>query len=167
MTFGRPTLEQATQWLTDQGHQAALPLLALTGGTPIRAIEEFEKGRLKTFDDIANSLFENSGDFLALAGRWETHLKKEGGLKMDELVAMIQKALFDLASLKLTGQLRFFASREQQAKAISSQADSGSIMSYYNELQRARALASHPLNPRLFMDDIAARYLRAIAPVRS
>ncbi|MBI4986276.1 MAG: DNA polymerase III subunit delta' [Rhodocyclales bacterium] len=167
LTFGRPGLEEAKRWLADQGEKNALPLLALTGGTPILALAESQKGRLKTFDDMAASLFENEGDFLALASRWESHLKKEGGLKMEELVATVQKALFDLASFNLTGQLRFFASREKQVAAIAARADTSGILGYYNELLKARMLASHPLNPRLFLDDIAARYLRAIAPSRS
>lgn len=166
LMFGRPGMPEAAQWLTDQGGEKALPLLSLTGGAPIRALEEFEKGRMDAFNDVAASLLDDTGDFLALAGRWESHVKKDSGLKMEELVAIIQKGLFDLAFLKMTGRLRFFAGREQQAKAIADQAETGNIIGYYNELLRARALSSHPLNPRLFLDDIAARYLRATAPAR-
>jgi DNA polymerase-3 subunit delta' len=86
---------------------------------------------------------------------------------MEELVATIQKCLFDLASFRLAGRLRFLAGRERQAEPIARQADAGAMIGYYHELMRARALANHPLNPRLFLDDIAARYLRAIAPARS
>ena len=167
MMFGRPEMEKAKQWLVDQGGEKALSLLALTGGAPIRALEEFEKGRMEAFNDVASSLLDNTGDFLALASRWESHLKKDGGLKMEELVAMVQKGLFDLASLKMTGSLRFFPGCERQAEPIARDADSASMLNYYNELLKARALASHPLNPRLFLDDIAARYLRAIAPART
>lgn len=165
--FGRPGMAEARQWLTDEGGEKALPLLALLGGAPILALEEFKQGRMDAFNDVAASLLDAPGDFLALASRWEAHLKKDSGLKMEELVATIQKGLFDLACLKITGRLRFFAGREPQAEAIARQADAGSLIGYYNELMRARALASHPLNPRLFLDDIAARYLRAIAPVRT
>ncbi|MDD5249468.1 MAG: DNA polymerase III subunit delta' [Rhodocyclaceae bacterium] len=166
LMFGRPGAAEARQWLAAQGGEKALPLLAMTGGAPIRALDEFEKGRMKAFEDVASSLFDNGGDFLALAGRWESHLKKDGGFKMEDIVAMVQKGLFDLAFLAMTGRLRFFEGRERQAEAIAARADAGNILGYYGELLRARALASHPLNPRLFLDDIAARYLRAIAPAR-
>lgn len=165
--FGRPAADEARHWLAEQGGDKALPLLSITGGAPIRALDEFERGRMKAFDDIAASLFEPGGDFLDLAGRWEAHLKKDGGFKMEDIVGMVQKALFDLATLAMTGRLRFFAGRERQAEAIARQADTANILGYYSELLRARALSSHPLNPRLFLDDIAARYLRAIAPARS
>lgn len=164
--FGRPGADEARQWLADQGGEKALPLLSMTGGAPIRALDEFEKGRMKAFEDVASSLFDNGGDFLALAGRWESHLKKDGGFKMEDVVSLVQKGLFDLASLAMTGRMRFFAGREREAEAIATRADAANVLDYYGELLRARALASHPLNPRLFLDDIAARYLRAIAPAR-
>ena len=166
LMFGRPSLEDAKQWLNEQGSQKVLPLLPLMGGAPIRALEEFEKGRMEAFDDVAASLLD-AGDFLTLAARWEAHVKKEGGLKMEELVATIQKGLFDLAYLKTTGRARFLANRQAQAESVAQRADIGNILGYYKELLGARALASHPLNPRLFLDDIAARYLRAIAPPRT
>lgn len=167
IAFGRPDAAQARQWLSEQGADQALPLLALTGGAPMQALEEYEKGRMDAFNDVTASLIDDNGDFLALAGRWEAHVKKEGGLKMEELVATIQKGLFDLASFKLAGRLRFLVGRERQAEPIARQADATAMIGYYHELMRARALANHPLNPRLFLDDIAARYLRAIAPARS
>lgn len=167
MMFRRPGGEDARQWLVEQNAEKALPLLSLTGGAPIKAFEELEKGRLNAFEDLAASLFDHAGDFLALAGRWESHVKSDAGLKMEELVATIQKALFDLASLKVAGgQSRFFPGWQRQAESIAQKADAANIIGYYNELQKARALANHPLNPRLFLDDIAARYLRAIAPAR-
>lgn len=165
--FGRPAAEDARRWLLEQGGDKALPLLSMTGGAPIRALEEFEKGRMKAFEDVAASLFDSGGDFLELAGRWEAHLKKDGGFKMEDIVAMVQKALFDLASLATAGRMRYFAGRERQAEAIARKADAAQLLGYYGELLRARALAAHPLNPRLFLDDIAARYLRAIAPARA
>jgi DNA polymerase-3 subunit delta' len=165
--FGRPGATAARQWLAEQGGEKALPLLFMTGGAPIRALEEFEKGRMKAFEDVAASLFDQGADFLELAGRWEAHLKKDGGFKMEDIVAMVQKALFDLASLATGGGLRYFAGRERQAEAIVKKADPANLLGYYGELLKARALATHPLNPRLFLDDIAARYLRAIAPSRS
>lgn len=164
--FGRPDIAGASQWLSAQGADKALRLLPLTGGAPTRALEEFERGRMAAFDDVTDSLLETGGDFLALAGRWEAHVKKEGGLRMEELVATIQKCLFDLASFKAAGRLRFLAGRERQAEPVARAADAASLIGYYQELMRARALANHPLNPRLFLDDIAARYLRAIAPAR-
>lgn len=164
LALGRPGVAQAKDWLAAEGASKALPLLPLTGGAPIRAIEEFERGRMAAFEDVTASLLDAKADFLSLAARWESHVKKDGGLRMEELVATIQKCLFDLASFRLAGRLRFLAGREVQAEAVARSADAGAMIGYYQELIRVRALASHPLNPRLFLDDIAARYLRAIAP---
>lgn len=164
--FGRPRMRDAADWLAAQGGKKALDMLALTGGAPVRALDELEKGRIDAFDDVTKSLLENSGDFLALASRLETHLKKDGGLRMEDIVATVQAVVADLAGIKMLGAARFLVGREAQAEPIARRADTDNILSYYSELLKARALASHPLNPRLFLDDLAARYLKAIAPAR-
>ncbi len=166
LMFGRPDMKKAQQWLADRGGSKSLPMLALCGGAPIRALEEMEKGRMDAFSDVVASLLERGGDFLTLATRLESHVKRDGGLKMEELVATIQAVLFDLANIKIVGKSRFLSGREVQAEPIARQAEAANLVAYYDELLKARSLASHPLNPRLFLDDIAARYLRAIAPAR-
>jgi DNA polymerase-3 subunit delta' len=164
ISFQRPSGPAAKEWLIEKGGQQALDLLALTGGTPILALKELERGRQPAFNDVVAGLLDHSADFLTLAGRMESHVKTDNGLKMDELIATIQKVLYDLLSFKTCGQLRFLAGRERQVDLVARHADTASMLAYYAELIKVRALASHPLNPRLFLDDIAARYLRATAP---
>ena len=167
LTFRRPDEKQARQWLIAAGGEKAVDMLSLTSGAPLSALDELQKGRMDAFNDVVSSLLDSSADFLALASRWESHLKTDVGLKMEELVATLQKGVHDLAVYKITGRLRFLAGREKQVAALVQQAQTGQILNYYNELTRIRALSSHPLNPRLFLDDIAARYRRALAPART
>ncbi|MDK9725265.1 MAG: DNA polymerase III subunit delta' [Sterolibacteriaceae bacterium MAG5] len=168
LSFGRPDPADAEAWLTRQeGGKKALSLLGLMAGAPIVALEEYERGRIEAFEGVALSLFDNSADFMALAGRWESMVKKDGGLRMEELIATIQKWIFDLANFKTTGRLRYFSGRERQAEGLVAKTNIDAILKYYNELLRIRGLAGHPLNPKLFLEDVAARYLRAIAPSQS
>lgn len=165
LSFGRPAPAEAEAWLTPQeGGKKALSLLGLMAGAPIVALEEFERGRIEAFEGVASSLLDTSADFMALAGRWESLVKKDGGLRMEELIATIQKWVFDLANFKTGGRLRFFAGRERSIEGLTGKASLEGILNYYNELLRIRGLANHPLNPKLFLEDVAARYLRAIAP---
>lgn len=163
----RPDETQARQWLIAAGGENAVDLLPLTSGAPLNALDELQKGRMDAMNDVVASLLDGSTDFLALAGRWEAHLKTDGGLKMEELVSILQKGVHDLAAFKIAGRLRFLAGRERQVAAVVRQAQTSQILGYYNELTKIRAISSHPLNPRLFLDDIAARFRRALAPVRS
>jgi DNA polymerase-3 subunit delta' len=36
------------------------------------------------------------------------------------------------------------------------------LLACYNELSRMRSIAEHPLNPRLFLEDMAIRYARML-----
>lgn len=167
LTFGRPSPIDAEAWLECQeGGKKAFPLLSLMAGAPIVALEEVERGRAAAFEDVAASLLDSSADFMALASRWEAHVKKDGGLRMEELIALIQKWTFDLATTKTSGRLRFFAGKERQAESMARTSNLENIVAFYSELLKIRSLANHPLNPKLFLEDVAARYLRAVAPSR-
>lgn len=164
LMFGRAPADQAARWLAEQGADRALALLPLMGGAPVRAMEEYSRGRAPVFEEVVGHLLGASGDFLELAGKLEASLKSDNGLKMEELVGIVQSVLFDLAAVRSVGQPRFLSGRADAVRRLAEKADVFGILSYYNELLKMRALSNHPLNPRLFLDDMAARYLRAIAP---
>ncbi|MDP2822260.1 MAG: DNA polymerase III subunit delta' [Sulfuritalea sp.] len=160
LMFPRPPLEVAKKWLEDQGTAGAAQLLPMLGGAPLLALNEAERGRAPLWNGLADTLANPGADPLALAGRWETQLKNNDGLTMEELVAVIQKWVFDLAQGRMTGNRRFFAGTGMKEAA---RAKIPGLIRCYDEMLRARALASHPLNTKLFLEDIAARYLRALS----
>lgn len=170
LKLGRPLLADANQWLVDQGNKEAADLLPLMGGAPLLALRESERGRGGALSSLLASLAEPGRDGLALAAQWESLLqaKNDGGLSMENLVGAVQKWIFDLAQHKLAGRTRYL--QGQVASAIGDQAKKAAasgLIRCYNEMIKMRALASHPLNPRLYLEDMAERYLRALASERS
>jgi DNA polymerase III subunit delta' len=170
LKFGRPALADAQQWMSDHGAAKAADLLPLMGGAPLLALRESEQGRNKIMSSLASSLAEPGRDPLVLAAGWETLLqaKNESGLTMEALVGIVQKWVFDLGQYKLAGRSRYF--QGEKAKTIgnlANKATASGLIRCYNELLKMRALASHPLNPRLCLEDMAERYLRALAVERS
>jgi DNA polymerase III subunit delta' len=166
LNFSRPTLEDARRWLVNQGAAKASELLPLMGGAPLLALREIEQGRAGALSSLVSSLSEPGRDPLALAARWESLLqaKTESGLTMETLVGVVQKWLFDLSQRKLAGRTRYF--QGETAKMIGNlvnKASATGLIRCYNEMLKMRALASHPLNPRLCLEDMAERYLRALA----
>lgn len=138
----------------------AAKLLPMMGGAPLLALSEVERGRASLWNGLADTLANPGTDPLALATRWESQIKNGDGLTMEDLVAMVQKWVFDLAHGRMTGKRRFFDGtrmKEGVRPRISG------LIRCYDEILRMRALASHPLNAKLFLEDIAARYLRALA----
>lgn len=157
----RPATEAARAWLQAQGDAAAAELLPLVGGAPLLALQE--SGRGSALSGLLATLAEPGADALALAARWEAQLKNEDGLNMEGLVAVVQKWIFDLVQQKLAGRTRFLAGREKLAARMAEKASAQGLIRCYNDLVKIRALASHPLNPRLYLEDLAVRYLRALA----
>ena len=108
-------------------------------------------------------------DSLALAARWESQLqtKNGGGLTMEHLVDLIQKWVFDLVQQKLVQRSRFAGSRAPAAAALAATASAYGLIRCYNDLLKMRAVAAHPLNPTLYLEDLAERYLRSLAGDRT
>jgi len=112
-----------------------------------------------------SSLAVPGRDSLALAGLWEAqlHTKSEAGLTMENLVEVVQKWISDLALMKLAGRHRFLVGRTAPLADLVKKASAIGLIRCYNDLLKIRALASHPLNARLYLEDLAERYLRALA----
>jgi len=160
----RPGYDEARTWLGEKGDDQAIEVLQLLGPAPLLAIEESQRGRASALLGFVGTLADPGRDPLALAARWETHLqgKGESGLPMETLVGALQKWIVDLAQGKLAGRSRFHPAKT--TIRVCEKASAAALIRCYNDLLKMRSLAAHPLNPRLFLEEMAARYLRAVAP---
>lgn len=104
---------------------------------------------------------------LRLAGEWEAWLKgKESlaaGFDMNTLVSWMQRWIADLSSLRLGGPLRFFPAEHDILHRLADRMTIDSALACYNEINQARRVAQHPLNARLFLEDMLLRYARHFA----
>lgn len=160
----RPGYDEARSWLAARGDARAMDILPLLGPAPLLALEESERGRASSLLGFVGSLSDPGRDPLALAARWETHLqaRNESGLPMEALVVALQRWIADLALERLAGRARSRSGKD--ALRVGEKASVAALIRCYNDLVKMRSLASHPLNPRLFLEEMAARYLRALAP---
>jgi len=168
LALPRPSAAEARAWLEAANERSASELLPLVGNAPLLALSESERGRGAILTGLLDTLAEPGRDSLALASRWQNRLqlKSEGGLPMESFVVLLQKWLFDLASFKLSGRHRLGEPAIRALHRLTDKASAGGLIRCYNDLMKFRALASHPLNPQLFLEDIAERYLRALATER-
>lgn len=169
MALPRPSVEEAQAWLKSEKAKSAVDLLPILGNAPLLAVAETERGRGSILVGVLESLTEPGRDPLQLASRWQSQLqlKSEAGLPMEAFVQLVQKWLFDLALFKLSGRNRLGINRKKSIQQLTDKASAGALIRCYNDLMKFRALASHPLNPQLFLEDVAERYLRALAAERS
>jgi DNA polymerase-3 subunit delta' len=162
--FPKPTIREGMDWLRQNGPQHAEQLLAHAGGMPLAAIDEAENWMLleEFFRDL--TLIERIGA-MSIAARWESWLKegKEGKKALDRrtLVIWMQKWLFDLLMVKSGGIAVFHSHWMKEIQAVSGRASLTELMDCYNDFLKIKGIAQHPMNPRLFLEDMLTRYARA------
>lgn len=162
--FGPPAAAAAAAWLSASGlEKQAVRYLDLAGGAPLRVAQWKEQGQLVPIDALVDSLISPPADPLALAARWDGLLKGDGLFRMEHLVEGVQRWLFDLAQERMAGQIRFHGGWPRPRGVAN--LNPSALLAAWREINQFRRSARHPLNQLLFLEDLAAHYLRALRPV--
>jgi DNA polymerase-3 subunit delta' len=163
--FGRPALPLATAWLRDEGADEALNLLPLTAGAPLLARDWAVQDKLPLYRKVVTVLADNPVDPVAMAAHWLVLVKNDDGFSLSQLVDAVQKWMFDLVQCKLSGEVRYHldATWRMRLDGLAARASQAGLLTGYAELLRIRAVVRHPLNTQLFLEDLAARYIKAVA----
>lgn len=165
--FSKPRPGDASRWLAAQGVADPGAALSFCGGTPLAAAQFARSNLTRLWQRFTADLGNmHDCDPLAAAAAWETWLRPakedEPGLTLAELVAWMQKWVFDLGLVKATGRAMYHPGMEPGLQLAARAAAITDLFACYNDLLRAYAVAQHPLNARLFLEDLALRYARTI-----
>jgi DNA polymerase-3 subunit delta' len=166
IAFGPPDAVAAVAWLAEAGlENQAARYLKLAGGAPLRVAQWRDQAQLAPIDSLVDSLISPPADPIALAARWDGLLKADGSFRMENLVEGVQRWLFDLAQERVAGEIRYHGGwpRPKGVAGLSSAA----LLTAWREINQFRRSARHPLNQLLFLEDLAAHYLRALRPAAS
>lgn len=144
-----PEHHAALAWLRTQGVKDAEAMLAYAGGAPLKALALTEAGDLRR--EFARRIAEPRPDALALTDFCQT-------LEPALVVAWLQQWAYDLSRAAMTGEVRYHGAQRDRLVAISGKLDLGKLHRFTGELCEARALARHPLNPRLFFEALFLSY---------
>jgi DNA polymerase-3 subunit delta' len=166
VNVGAPDAAAAAEWLLGAGlEKQAKRYLGLAGGAPLRVAQWKEQGQLAPIDALVDSLVSPSADPSVLAARWDGLLKGDGLFRMENLVEGVQRWLFDLAQERMAGEVRYHSGwpRPKDVENLNPKA----LLAAWRELNQFRRSARHPLNQLLFLESMAAHYLRALRPIAS
>jgi DNA polymerase-3 subunit delta' len=157
--FGRPSFEEAKRWLDKQKLSDQVKWLPFFGHAPLEVADAAKSGRLKALESLVADLMKPA-DPLVQAARWEALVKADSALGMEELVTTVQKWLFDLGRLAVGAPARYFpqAALAQQAKRVALPV----LMHAQQQVGQLRAWSNHPLNPKLFLEDLCVRAFRPL-----
>ena len=152
-TLPVPDAQQVRAWLKEEGVPHPESALAASGGAPLAALKAAgtEADRLAFIEGIGRPGF----DPIALAETVQ-------GVPLWDLVGWLQRWSFDLLLARATGRVRYHLGQERRIAEIALRCPATAIASYLRRLAQARALARHPLNPKLFVEDLLLQYQRML-----
>jgi DNA polymerase-3 subunit delta' len=77
-----------------------------------------------------------------------------------QVIDWLQKWVYDLAAVHFTGAARYHPRAAAGIGRIAARLALPGLFAFQRELARARAVAQHPLNPRLFLETLFMGYRR-------
>ncbi|WP_172955052.1 DNA polymerase III subunit delta' [Sterolibacterium denitrificans] len=168
VVFGRPTPALAASWLQAEGVEDVGSLLQLTGGAPLLARDWAQQAVLTNYRKALEPLLltqDGPVDPVSMAAKWGELLKADSTFDLPQLVDIVQKWVMDLTQVALAGSLRYHLEPawRDRLEALTKRSNATALLGCDRDLRRIRAVARHPLNTQLFLEDMAARYLRSLS----
>ncbi|WP_035384280.1 DNA polymerase III subunit delta' [Ferriphaselus sp. R-1] len=152
-----PPAETACRWLSEQGVTDAEAVLAQAGFAPLLALElatqEQGAGRAILLQALCAA---PSVDYLALADKLQR-------TELPQVVHWLQQWCYDLSSVRSTGRVRYHGNHAAALRKLADRVAPLQLMNFQRDLLTARREASHPLNPRLFLESLFAAYQHCYA----
>ena len=152
-----PTHASALAWLREQGLAHADSLLREQGGAPLAALAQAQAGERDMLDVLLQMLAAPGVDGALRVA--ETLAKTP----LPVLVGWQQRWLYDVFSFKLSGKLRYYPRCQRDIAALADNIGTASLMQAIKDTNGRRAVADHPLSPKLFIEDMLLDYVACCA----
>lgn len=147
-----PSQTEALGWLAAQEIKDADVWLAEQGGAPLAALALAQTGSRETMDEFLRQLAQPSADgALKIADK----LQK---MPLVDLVAWLQRWLYDVFSCKFSGRIRYYPRYKKELAALAAKADAGALLRVLKAVNERCAIAEHPLSAKLFIEDMLLDY---------
>ncbi|MEW6313289.1 MAG: DNA polymerase III subunit delta' [Pseudomonadota bacterium] len=150
-----PRAEQAQDWLRHQGIADPRLGLAQAGYAPLAALELEQGDYWEARRVLLEQLAQHRIDALALA---------EGSKAEDlpRLLLWLQQWTYDLIFCKFAGKIRYHLDYAEALVRLAKRLDAVMLLRFHRELLRQQRIVQHPLNPRLFAEQLLLSYVRLV-----
>lgn len=157
LDFRGPSLEETREFLTVEKITYDESLLSFTNGSPFNAIKELEN---QSERDVITQLL-SQGHHIDVT-KVNYGILTQG---LDWTVNMIQKWTFDLLLSVHTQQSYYFKKEEARIHSQAKQLNLDALLSFANELNELKKIASHPLNQELQLQNIFIKFKQIFEPL--
>ncbi|HEX8612800.1 MAG TPA: DNA polymerase III subunit delta' [Telluria sp.] len=147
-----PDEAAALAWLKEQGLLDADSWLREQGGAPLAALAQSETGNRDDLEALLQCLAHPSVDG---ALRTAERLSKA---PLATLVSWMQRWLYDLFSYKLAGSIRYYPRYQKELAVLAGKVHTADLLRAMKNANDRRAIADHPLSPKLFVEDLLLDY---------
>jgi DNA polymerase-3 subunit delta' len=142
----------AVTWLRSRGVQDPEGALAYSGNAPLAALEDLEeRGTRDAF--VGGRLAGGTRDALELADACQ-------GTAPARVVLWLQKWVVDLVFARIAGTVHYHRRHEAALRTLAGSLALDRLLRFERFLAQTAAVAQHPLNPRLFLEDVFLGYAR-------
>ncbi|HEX2530979.1 MAG TPA: DNA polymerase III subunit delta' [Burkholderiaceae bacterium] len=147
-----PAREDALKWLTQQEVNDPDIWLAEQGGAPLAAYALARTDSREIMDEFLCQLARPGMDgTLKTADRLQR-------AAVPDLVAWMQRWLYDLLALKLSGRIRYYPRYRKELEEVAARIETDSLLHTIKAANERRAIAEHPLSAKLFIEDMLLDY---------
>jgi len=152
-----PGHDEALAWLKAQGVADADSWLREQGGAPLAAMAQSESGSREEMDLLLQMLAHPS---VEAALRAADKMQK---VPLASLVSWLQRWLYDMFSYKLSGNIRYYPRYRKELAGLADKVHTARLMAAIKSVNERRAIADHPLSPKLFIEDMLLDYTASCA----
>ena len=146
-----PDRAVSAAWLAQQGVKNAEVALAHMGNAPLLATELNETGYWGARTAFLNQLARPELDVFAAAQAAE-------GSPIAHVLAWLQKWSYDIAQHRAVGRVRYNPDYEKAIARAASAAKPLAVLRFHRAMVKEQRNAQHPLNARLFVEDVLLKY---------
>ena len=150
LTLTLPSRELSLRWLQEQGSKATLAALAFAGDAPLEAAA-LPDDEAETRSRLLDLLSQPASSALGLADFCQR-------LQPVAVVNWMLKWTYDLIALASKGEARYNIDREGKLSVLAQSMPVLKLLRFYSALSYLQAISEHPLNARLFFDDLFIAY---------
>jgi DNA polymerase-3 subunit delta' len=142
--------DTALPWLAEQGLKDPEAKLRYAGRAPLAALEE-DGETARAREALTAALARPDATALELADACQ-------GINPELVVGWLQKWVYDLVAVRSGSAIRYNVRQESAVQSIARGLPRAALLRFERSLSGARAVALHPLNARLFVEEICLRY---------
>lgn len=150
LALSLPARALSLRWLQEQGNNTTAAELAFAGDAPLAAAA-LQNDEAQTRRKLFDLLGQPAASALTLADFCQR-------MQPGPVVDWMLKWTYDLIALASSGKARYNIDQEKKLSQLLRNMPKLKLLRFYSALSSMKAIAEHPLNARLFFDDLFIAY---------